>query len=110
MTVCPPRSQLRDTFVTLADSRRSKMTRQMGRRWKRQILLFLFAVVVPAAVLVTLTVRLVRQEAELGAKRVEAARRDAADQLRRELSARLDVIKASFASLPPSNPAIVFVA
>src|SRR5262245_56364855 len=82
----------------------------MGQRWKRQVLLFLFAIVVPAAVLVTLTVRLVRQEAELGIKRVETARRDAIEQLRRELTARLDVIKASFDTLPPSNPAIVFVA
>jgi signal transduction histidine kinase len=69
----------------------------MAQKWRRQILLFLLAVLVPAAVLVTLAVRLVGQERELSAKRVEAARRDAIEQLRRELSARLD-------------PAIVFVA
>jgi signal transduction histidine kinase len=82
----------------------------MGRRWKRQILLFLLAVLLPAAVLVTLAVRLVRQETELAAKRVEAARREASEELRRELSARLDAIKLAFAADARSDPPIVFVA
>ncbi len=82
----------------------------MRHRWKRPLLLFVFALFVPAAVLVTLAVRLVHQETELAAKRVEAARRDASEELRRELSAKLDGIKASFGALPPANPAIVFVA
>ncbi len=82
----------------------------MNHRWKRQVLLFLLAILLPAGVLLTLAVRLVRQEAELASKRVDAARRDAAEELRRELSVRLDAIKLSFATESPKNPAIVFIA
>src|ERR1700680_2469774 len=63
------------------------------RRRKRQISLFLAAILIPAGLLITLAVRVVRQEAELTAKRAADDRRDALDQLRRELSARLQAIK-----------------
>jgi signal transduction histidine kinase len=88
------------------------------RRRKRQISLFLAAILIPAGLLITLAVRVVRQEAELTAKRAADDRRDALDQLRRELSARLQAIKLqevnrligeSGPGLPPDSP-IVFVA
>jgi hypothetical protein len=58
-------------------------------RHKRQILLFLVAILVPAGVLIGLAGRLVYQDRELAAKRAVDQRRAAVDQLRRELSARL---------------------
>ena len=64
-----------------------------SRRRKRQILLFLSAILIPSAVLITLAIRVVRQETELAEKRVAEERRDALEQLRRELSARLEAIK-----------------
>jgi len=60
---------------------------------KRRILLLLSAIVIPGAVLVTLGIRVVGQETELGEKRVADERRDAVEQLRRELSARLEAIQ-----------------
>src|SRR5580765_6974531 len=87
------------------------------RRRKRQIFLLLSAILIPAAVLVTLAVRVVRQDAELADKRAADERRDALDQLRRELSARLQTIKLqevnrligeSGLSIPSDSP-IVFV-
>ena len=62
-------------------------------RRKRQIFLFLAAILIPTAVLITLASRLARQDAELAEKRVADQRRDALDQLRRELAARLEAIK-----------------
>src|SRR5215831_8648170 len=62
-------------------------------RRKRQIILLLSAILIPTAVLITLATRLARQEAELAEKRVADQRRDALDQLRRELAARLETIK-----------------
>src|SRR5689334_3376038 len=82
----------------------------MRHRWKRSVLLFVFAVFVPAAVLVTLAVRVIHQETELASKRIETARQNASEELRRELTAKLDAIKLSFAAGPPENPAVVFVA
>jgi tetratricopeptide (TPR) repeat protein len=90
-------------------------------RHKRQILLFLVAILVPAAVLIGLAGRLVYQDRELAAKRAVDQRRTAVDQLRRELSARLDAItlqeinrlirsRNSEATPDSSNPAVVFAA
>jgi len=88
------------------------------RRRKRRIFLLLSAILIPAAVLITLAVRVVRQETELGERRAAEERRDALDQLRRELSARLQAIKLQEVNrligetglnLPPDSP-IVFVA
>ena len=62
-------------------------------RRKRQILLFLAAILIPTAVLITLATRPARQDAELAEKRMADERRDALDQLRREVAARLETIK-----------------
>jgi len=62
-------------------------------RRKRQILLFLSAILIPTAVLITFAVRLARQDTELAEKRMADERRDAVEQPRRELSARLEAIK-----------------
>jgi signal transduction histidine kinase len=89
-----------------------------SRRRKRRILLLLSAIVVPSAVVVLLVFRIVRQENELSERRSAEARREALDQLRRELSARLQAIRLeevnrligeSGRRLPPDSP-IVFVA
>ena len=94
--------------VSLADSRRRK----------RRILLLLSAIVVPTAVIIVLVFRVVHQENELSERRSAEARREALDQLRRELSARLQAIRLeevnrligeSGMRLPPNSP-IVFVA
>jgi len=63
-------------------------------RHKRQILLFLFAILVPAGVLIGLAGRVVYQDRELVAKRAVDQRRAAVDQLRRELSAHLEAIRS----------------
>ncbi len=62
-------------------------------RHKRQILLFLFAILVPAGVLIGLAGRIVYQDRELAGKRAVDQRRAAVDQLRRELSSRLEAIE-----------------
>jgi signal transduction histidine kinase len=62
------------------------------------VALLLAAVLVPAGVLVTLAVRLVRQEAELAEKRRADERRAATEQLRRELAARLDAVRLEAAN------------
>jgi signal transduction histidine kinase len=88
------------------------------RRRNRRIFLLLAATLIPAAVLITLAVRVVRQETELGVRRAAEERRDALDQLRREVSARLQAIKLQEVNrligeagltLPPDSP-IVFLA
>jgi signal transduction histidine kinase len=62
--------------------------------------------VLPAGVLVTLAVRVNRQEAELAEKRLGDERRDATEQLRRELAARLDAIRLQEANrLAAQGPA-----
>jgi signal transduction histidine kinase len=87
------------------------------RRRNRRIFLLVLAILIPAAVLITLAVRVVRQETELGERRAAEERRDALDQLRRELSARLQSIKLqevnrligeSGPGIPAESP-IVFV-
>ena len=88
-----------------------------GRR-KRRIFLLLSAIVIPSAVLILLVFRVVRQDTELAERRSTEAKREALDQLRRELSARLQAIRLeevnrligeSGRRLPPDSP-IVFVA
>jgi len=89
-----------------------------SRRRKRRIFLLLSALLVPTAVVILLVFRVVRQEDELSERRSAEARREALDQLRRELSARLQAIRLeevnrllgeSGRRLPPDSP-IVFVA
>ena len=62
-------------------------------RHKRQIFLFLAAILVPAAVLVGLASRMLYQDRELAATHAVDQRRIAVDQLRRELGARLEAIR-----------------
>ena len=93
------------------------MNQRDTRRRHRRIFLLVLAILIPAAVLITLAVRVVRQETELGERKAAEERRDALDQLRRELSARLQAIKLqevnrligeSGPSIPADSP-IVFV-
>jgi signal transduction histidine kinase len=90
-------------------------------RHKRQIFLFLVAILVPAGVLVGLAGRIVYQDRELAAKRAVDQRSAAVEQLRRELSSHLETIKlqeinalmrsADSTRLPGAeNPAIIFTA
>src|ERR1051326_448744 len=62
------------------------------RRGKRQIL-FSLTVILPAAVLVGLAARVFRQETELAANREAEQRREALEQVRREVATRLEAIK-----------------
>src|SRR5262245_48943379 len=89
-----------------------------SRRRKRRIVLLLSSIVVPTAVVILLVFHVVRQANELSERRSAEARREALDQLRRELSARLQAIRLeegnrligeSGRRLPPESP-IVFVA
>jgi signal transduction histidine kinase len=93
----------------------------LAGRHKRQVFLFLIAVLVPAAVLIGLATRIMNQDRELAVKRALDQRQAAVDQLRRELSARLEAIKlqeinrlirASPGGHPQEseNPAVVFTA
>ncbi len=90
-------------------------------RHKRQILLFLVAIMVPATGLIGLAGRILYQDRELAAKRAIDQRRAAVEQLRRELSSRLEAIKLQEINRlmrPPDanrvaasgNPAVVFTA
>jgi signal transduction histidine kinase len=62
-------------------------------RLKRHVLLILGGILIPTAVLVTFAVRLARQDAELSQRRMEDQRREALEQVRRELAARLETVK-----------------
>jgi signal transduction histidine kinase len=88
------------------------------RRRRRRIALLLSALLIPTAAVVLLVVRVVRQESELLERRASEQRRDALDQLRRELTARLQALRLEEVNrligeagrrLPPNSP-IVFVA
>jgi signal transduction histidine kinase len=87
-------------------------------RHRRQILLFLAAILIPAAVLVGLSIRTMAQDRELAAKRASDRSMAAAAQVRRELSARLDAIKSQEINRAmrvgganePESSAVVFVA
>jgi hypothetical protein len=89
-------------------------------RHKRQIFLFLAAILVPAGVLIGLAGRILFQNRELAAKRAIDQRHAAVDQVRRELSSRLEALKLQeinqFIREPRSegtqdsgNPAVIFV-
>jgi signal transduction histidine kinase len=88
------------------------------RRRTRRTFLLLSAILIPTVVVVLLVVRVVHQETELAERRASEERRDALDQLRRELSARLQAVRLeevnrligeSGTRVPPDSP-IVFVA
>src|ERR1700722_8349797 len=90
-------------------------------RHKRQIFLFVIAILVPAAVLVGLAGRMIYQDRELAAKREADQQRTAVNQLRRELEAHLETVKlqeinrlirsAKVSREPESdNPAVIFTA
>ena len=88
------------------------------RRRLRRIALLLSAILIPTAVGILLVVRVVRQENELSERRATEQRREALDQLRRELSARLQALRLGEvnrligdpAGRLPSDSPIVFVA
>jgi len=88
-------------------------------RHKRQIFLFVIAILVPAAVLVGLAGRMIYQDRELAAKREADQQRTAVDQLRRELVAHLETVRLqeinrlirSVSREPESdNPAVILTA
>src|SRR5262245_31467165 len=81
-------------------------------------MLLLFAVLAPAFVVILLVLRLVHQETELAERRTAEERRQAFEQLHRELAARLQAIRlaevnrlisGSGSDLPHDSP-IVFMA
>ena len=87
------------------------------RRRARRIALLLSVILIPTAAVILLGFRVVRQENELSERRASEQRREALDQLRRELTARLQALRlgevnriiGESGSLPPDSP-IVFVA
>src|SRR5580658_7118603 len=90
-------------------------------RHKRQIFLFLVAILVPAGVLIGLGGRILYQDRELAIKRAVDQRSAAVEQLRRELSSRLEAIKRqeingmmrsadSTRVSGAENPAVIFTA
>jgi hypothetical protein len=66
-------------------SRHRRSHRAALTRYKRQVFLFLAAILVPATMLVGLASRILYQDRELAAKRAADQRHIAIDQLRREL-------------------------
>ena len=88
------------------------------RRRKRRIALLLSAILIPTAAVILLVFRVVRQESELSERRATEQRRLALDQLRRELTARLQALRlgevnrliGESARRLPSDSPIVFVA
>lgn len=90
-------------------------------RPRRQILLFLAAVLMPAGALIWLAGQIVYQDRELAAKRVVDQRHAAVEQVRREVSSRLETIKLreinglirpldSRGARGPADPAVIFTA
>jgi signal transduction histidine kinase len=63
------------------------------RRRQRRVILLLSAILIPTTVVIVLVIRVVRQDHELSERRASAERRDTVDQLRRELSARLQALR-----------------
>ena len=88
------------------------------RRRKRRIALLLSAILIPTAAVILLVFRVVRQEGELSERRATEQRREALDQLRRELTARLQALRLGEvnrvigdpAGRLPSDSPIIFVA
>ncbi|UCG85364.1 MAG: hypothetical protein JSW71_15710 [Gemmatimonadota bacterium] len=72
---------------------------------RRQVLLFLVAIILPCVVLVVLGLRMVAQERELQDNRSAEERRSLTNQLRRELSARLDRMALQEATALIADPA-----
>ena len=89
-----------------------------SRRRKRRIALLLSAILIPTAAVILLVFRVVRQEGELSERRATEQRRVALEQLRRELTARLQALRLGEvnrvigdpAARLPSDFPIVFVA
>jgi signal transduction histidine kinase len=92
-----------------------------ARGHKRQILLFIAAILMPAGALIGLAVRSIHQERELIGKRAADERLLATDQVRRELADRLEAIRLQEINRlirtpgarwmePPDNPAVVLIA
>ena len=63
------------------------------RGHRRQVLLFLVAVLLPCLVLIALSLHMIRQERELAEKRLAEEQRRLASQIHQELLARLETIK-----------------
>ena len=89
------------------------------QRRTRQFMLFLVAVVLPAAAMSLLTFRYLRQDEEMARQLEPGQRRDAIEQAQRELVARLDTIRlqeinrrataaATSAEIRPADSAIIF--
>lgn len=64
------------------------------RNHRRQVVLFLVAIIVPALVLVFLSLRMISQERELAEKRLAEEQRSAVREISQELLARLERVKA----------------
>lgn len=88
------------------------------RRRTRRNALLLAAILVPSVVVILLVGLVARQQHELAERRAAEARRDALEQLRRELTARLQALRLEVVNrligesgtrLPPGSP-IAFVA
>ncbi len=79
-------------------------------RHKRQVVLFIAAILAPAAVLVGLAGRMMVQDRELAAKHVFDQRRIEVDQVRRELGVRLESIRQAAISRQYADMAIIFTA
>jgi len=88
---------------------------------KRQILLFITAILLPGCTLIGLAARSIHQERELIEKRADDERLQAADQVRRELADRLEAIRLREINRlirspgahwmePANNPAVVLIA
>lgn len=88
---------------------------------RRQVLLFLLAIILPCSVLVTLGLRMMSQERELAEKRLAEDQHRRLSEVRQELLARLERIKLQEVSSLTTqaraaqagsyqNPAVVLVA
>lgn len=75
---------------------------------RRLIVLLLLALLVPCAVLAALSIRIVRQERELAAKRLADERQTLTAQVRQELLNRLDRIKLQAQNALAAQPASQF--
>ncbi len=89
-------------------------------RHRKQIILFLAAVLVPSLTLVFFTVRIVRQEKELATKRMADVRERRAQEIGRDLLVRLEriiieearseeVLSIRPAAYRPSRPEVIFL-
>src|SRR5579872_715827 len=74
---------------------------------RRQILLFISSVAIPVLVLLTLAVRVYRQDRVLNEKRLLEEQAAALDGVRRELSTRLELIKLRELQTLTQNPGLL---